>query len=199
MQEKEMLHDLVLESKEHLLSIEPDLLQLERSGNDVDDELINRIFRAIHSIKGGFGFFGIDKVTRLSHSMENILSRIRDHDLEINSPVIDALLQGIDKLRVLIDDISNCDSIPIEQELEKLSPFRSNTELKEQINKDTAAQSPSITLLENHPDISEAQLEDASKNGKHVYIIILNDLNLHSSGTDLSEIYKEMGKIRNCY
>lgn len=196
MQEKEMIHDLVLESKEHLLSIEPDLLLLEQSANDVDDKLINRIFRAIHSIKGGFGFFGIDKVTTLSHTMENILSRIRDHDLEINSPVIDALLQGIDKLSVLIDDISNCDSIPIEQELDKLSPFRSDMELKDDINKDTTTQSSSKMLLENHPAISESQLEDASKNGKHVYIITLKaDLDLHNGKTDPSEIVEKWGKL----
>jgi two-component system chemotaxis sensor kinase CheA len=197
MQEKEMIHDLVLESKEHLLSIEPDLLQLERSANAVSDELINRIFRAIHSIKGGFGFFGFEKVTRLSHTMENILSRIRDHDLGINSPVIDALLQGIDKLRVLIDDISNSDSVSIDQELEKLSPFRSDTELKSDINKDVQAQASSKDMLaQHHPGISEIQLEEASKNGQHVYVIMLKaGIDLQNGQLDPSEILKKWEKF----
>lgn len=173
MQEKEMIHDLVLESKEHLSSIEPDLLELERSGNAAPDELINRIFRAIHSIKGGFGFFGFEKVTRLAHAMENILSRIRDHKLGIDLAVINALLEGIDKLRVLIDDITNSDAVSIEQELEKLAPFRDDSGIKNTDNTTVAPSPPKNSLSEDHPTITEKQLEDAAKNGKHVYIITL--------------------------
>lgn len=168
-----MIHDLVLESKEHLSSIEPDLLELERSGNSAPDELINRIFRAIHSIKGGFGFFGFEKVTRLSHIMENILSRIRDHKLEIHVAVINALLEGIDKLRVLIDDITNSDAVSIDEELEKLAPFRDDGEIKNTGNMIVTPSSPQNSLKEIHPIITEKQLEDAAKNGKHVYIITL--------------------------
>jgi two-component system chemotaxis sensor kinase CheA len=173
MQEKEMIHDLVLESKEHLSSIEPDLLELERSGNAAPDELINRIFRAIHSIKGGFGFFGFEKVTRLAHTMENILSRIRDHKLGINLAVINALLEGIDKLRVLIDDITNSDAVSIELELEKLAPFRDDNGLKNEGITTIASSSTRHSLSEDHPTITEKQLEDAAKNGKHVYTITL--------------------------
>ncbi len=58
MQEKDMIGDLIQESKEHLQEIEPVLLELERQGDALPTEMINQIFRAIHSIKGGFGFFG---------------------------------------------------------------------------------------------------------------------------------------------
>ena len=62
MQDKKMLNELIMESREHLEKIEPDLLQLEKKGSDVPGSLTNRIFRAVHSIKGGFGFFGIDTI-----------------------------------------------------------------------------------------------------------------------------------------
>ncbi len=196
MQEKEMIHDLVLESKEHLSSIEPDLLELERSGNSAPDELINRIFRAIHSIKGGFGFFGFEKVTRLSHAMENILSRIRDHKLEINLAVINALLEGIDKLRVLIDDITNSDAVSIEQELEKLAPFRDDGDIKNSDSTTVTPSTPHNSLAENHPLITEKQLEDAAKNGKHVYIITLYTNNKQpGDNSDPTETFNKWEKF----
>jgi two-component system chemotaxis sensor kinase CheA len=195
MQEKEMIHDLVLESKEHLSSIEPDLLELERSGNAAPDELINRIFRAIHSIKGGFGFFGFEKVTRLSHTMENILSRIRDHKLGIDLAVINALLEGIDKLRVLIDDITNSDSVSIDQELEKLAPFRDDNGLPHEGNTVVAPSTPQNLLSENHPTITEKQLEDAAKNGKHVYIITLPTTKEQQNNNNPTETFLKWEKF----
>jgi two-component system chemotaxis sensor kinase CheA len=81
MQDKEMRNDLVVESREHLSEIEPDLLELEQKGDAIGQELINRIFRALHSIKDGFGFFGIEHITKLSHTMENVMAKIRDKAL----------------------------------------------------------------------------------------------------------------------
>ncbi|NLD94055.1 MAG: hypothetical protein GX639_15460, partial [Fibrobacter sp.] len=123
MQEKDMLGDLIQESKEHLQEIEPVLLELERQGDALPTEMINQIFRAIHSIKGGFGFFGYKGVTTLSHSMEHLLSLIRDRKLSITNELIDALFRGIDKLKVLFDDFENSDSIPIDNEIKALDPF----------------------------------------------------------------------------
>jgi two-component system chemotaxis sensor kinase CheA len=116
-QDKQMLNDLVVESRDHLSSVEPDLLELEQKGEAVSDELINRIFRAVHSIKGGFGFFGIEHVTKLSHVMENALSKVRDKSLAVSSELVDSLLVGVDKLRLLLDDIDSADRIPINDEL----------------------------------------------------------------------------------
>lgn len=60
--DREMLNELIVESREHLEKIEPDLLELEQNGNNVSDELVNRVFRAVHSIKGGFGFLAYLKL-----------------------------------------------------------------------------------------------------------------------------------------
>jgi len=83
--DKEMLAELVVESRDHLASIEPDLLLLEENPAHFNDDLINRIFRAIHSIKGGFGFFGITRLTELAHVMETVLSSLRDKKIVLDS------------------------------------------------------------------------------------------------------------------
>jgi two-component system, chemotaxis family, sensor kinase CheA len=95
LQDKEMLNELIVESREHLSEIEPDLLELEQKGDAISGELINRIFRAVHSIKGGFGFFGVDHIMKLSHAMENIMAKVRDKKLLISPEVTEALLKGV--------------------------------------------------------------------------------------------------------
>jgi len=174
MQDKEMLHELILESREHLQAIEPDLLELEKKGNDVSDELINRIFRAVHSIKGGFGFFGLERVTSLSHAMEHVLSRIRERELTITSNLTDALLAGIDKLRILLDDIDQSETVSIQSELEKLKPFTDGehniTEQKLQPSKESGLDDE---IKKKHPQITRKMIVDALRNGKTLYHVML--------------------------
>jgi chemotaxis protein histidine kinase CheA len=112
---------LIVESKEHLETIEPDLMELEENPEAVDPEAINRIFRAVHSIKGGFGFFSLKHVVELAHAMENVMGLIRDGELTVQSEIVDVLLSGADKLRVLIDDVRASESIPIDEEVTRLS------------------------------------------------------------------------------
>ena len=84
----EILEELITESTEHLAAIEPDLLELERAGGQVSTELVNRVFRAIHSIKGGFGFFGVRPIETLTHVMESVLMKVRDGELAATPEMI---------------------------------------------------------------------------------------------------------------
>ena len=59
-----LLHEFITESREHLESSEPDLLILEADGANAGEDVINKIFRAIHSIKGAAGFFGFESLTQ---------------------------------------------------------------------------------------------------------------------------------------
>ena len=93
-----LLASFVEESQEHLQTIEPDLLELEEEGDNIDSEVINRIFRSIHSIKGASGFFGMQQIGKLSHIMENLLSLLRDGKITVTSELTDALLEGVDAL-----------------------------------------------------------------------------------------------------
>jgi two-component system chemotaxis sensor kinase CheA len=123
--DENLLQEFVEESREHLSAIEPDLLILEQQGEQTDAEVINRIFRAIHSIKGASGFFGFEKLKTLSHSMENLLMLVRDKQLSPVPQLMDVLLRGVDKLGALLADIHASEEVPIEEELADLSALLS--------------------------------------------------------------------------
>jgi two-component system chemotaxis sensor kinase CheA len=109
--DESLLLEFVAESRDHLSSIEPDLLILERDGAQTDAEIINRVFRAIHSIKGASGFFGFEAVKYLSHCMENVLMLVRDGKLIPNPAIMDPLLLGVDRLRLMLDDIQASEQV----------------------------------------------------------------------------------------
>jgi two-component system chemotaxis sensor kinase CheA len=118
--DESLLLEFVIESREHLASIEPDLLELEEDGKSVDPEIINRVFRAIHSIKGASGFFGLEALKALSHSMESVLMIMRDGKLEPTAAVMDPLLIGVDRLRLMLDDIGNSETVPFQDVVDQL-------------------------------------------------------------------------------
>ena len=80
-EDDEILQGFIEESLEHLADIENDLLAIEENGANIDEDLVNKVFRAAHSIKGGAGFMGLTKIQELSHSMENVLGLIRSKKL----------------------------------------------------------------------------------------------------------------------
>ena len=91
--DKEILDAFVVESREHLNVVEDELLQLEKQTKEdtIDEECVNKIFRGVHTIKGGAGFLGLDKINSLSHVMETLLSMVRSHELSPDAKVVDAL------------------------------------------------------------------------------------------------------------
>ena len=171
-----MLNDLIVESREHLSEIEPDLLELEQKGDAISSELINRIFRAVHSIKGGFGFFGIDHITKLSHAMENVMAKIRDKKLAISPAVTDALLKGVDKLRLLLDDVRHAEEISIDSETAGLTPFLDEAVATSASSKAAPPSNGGLddAIRQKHPDLTQQQVREAVKNGKQLYQIAVN-------------------------
>jgi two-component system chemotaxis sensor kinase CheA len=97
----ELLQAFLEEAREHLDGIEGDLIQLESSAQ-VDDDLVNKVFRAVHSVKGAAGFFGLDCIKNLSHAMENVLSPLKKGLITPNSVIVGALLQAADALVEMI-------------------------------------------------------------------------------------------------
>lgn len=89
------------ESAEHLSTIEDGLLQLEQHPEDLD--LLNRIFRAAHSIKGNSGMFSFTAVGQFTHKMETLLDQLRNGHLSVTPAIADILLRSTDCLKVLID------------------------------------------------------------------------------------------------
>ncbi len=107
MDDPELLQGFVEESLEHLGDIENDLLTIEENGADIDDELVNKVFRAAHSVKGGAGFMGLTVIQDLAHHAENVFGLIRSKKLIPNGDIINVLLKASDALQALLEDITN--------------------------------------------------------------------------------------------
>ena len=139
--------EFVTESKEHLETIEDDLLELEKHAEEVGLDSVNNIFRAIHTIKGASGFFGLKNIEDLTHLMENLISQIRDKGKMPTPEMIDVLLEGIDKVSHLLDDI-----------------FSSNDEdirvLLQELEKQTQEEKRNEKSLEENTDVEEYNWKD---------------------------------------
>lgn len=93
------------ESGEHLANMESLLLGLDLAAPD--DDQLNAIFRAAHSIKGGSGTFGFTDMTEVTHVLETLLDRIRKHEIAITSAMVDAFLEAGDVLHGMLDAHQN--------------------------------------------------------------------------------------------
>jgi len=95
--------DFLIEAQEHFEQIETNFLALEESPGDLD--LLNAIFRSVHTIKGAAGFLGLQKVLSLSHMGENVLDDLRKSRMELNERVMELLFETVDMLKVLVEDV----------------------------------------------------------------------------------------------
>jgi len=120
-EDDEILQGFIEESLEHLADIENDLLAIEEDGADIDEDLVNKVFRAAHSIKGGAGFMGLTVIQDLSHVMENVLGLIRSSKLIPTPEIINVLLQASDKLNTMIEDVNNSNTYDIQEHLTPLN------------------------------------------------------------------------------
>ncbi|MEQ9498351.1 MAG: chemotaxis protein CheA [Deltaproteobacteria bacterium] len=100
------------EAEEGLETMEQGLLELDDGSKD--PELINTIFRAAHSIKGGSGTFGFSELIEFTHSMESLLDAMRSGDKAITTEATSALLESVDHLRALLTDARNNEPIDSE-------------------------------------------------------------------------------------
>ncbi len=98
-----LLEEFISEASEHLAESEQLLLELDSAQDGEKKELIDRIFRGIHSIKGAAGFLNLEAINAFSHSMENVLSLVRSGKLEARPDLIEKLLQGVDVLNKMLD------------------------------------------------------------------------------------------------
>ena len=122
-----LLQEFITESREHLESIEPDLLILEAKGANAGEDVINKIFRAIHSIKGAAGFFGFERLTHFSHLMESVFMKIRDKVLDPEPSIVDVLLKGVDRLMEMVNDIHASGDVDVATEQANLEAILAGT------------------------------------------------------------------------
>jgi two-component system chemotaxis sensor kinase CheA len=91
------------ETKEHLQGLNQCLLQLEQNPEDIP--VVNEIFRAAHTIKGMAGTMGFNKMSKLTHDMENVLHAMRNNELQVTSVLIDLLFRCLDALENYLNEI----------------------------------------------------------------------------------------------
>ena len=116
----EIVFEYLAECREHLATIEVDLLAIEQGGAAIDEQLVNRVFRAAHSIKGGAAFFDLNHIRELAHKTENVLDMIRSRQMAPTPEVVSVLLLAFDKLRNLIHDHTASNDTDISEFVEAL-------------------------------------------------------------------------------
>jgi len=106
---REIINDFIVESKETLENLDRKYIELEKSPEDPD--LLNSIFRAVHTIKGASGFLGFDQVVDVSHKAESVLNKLRQKELLLSPAITGALLKAFDMIKVLIGHIEAEDGL----------------------------------------------------------------------------------------
>jgi two-component system chemotaxis sensor kinase CheA len=99
----DLLREFITESREHLDNIEHGVLVLENQ--PLDNEMLNTVFRAFHTFKGGAGFLNLIPINRLAHVLESLLDLARQGKLKIDPSVIELILRGRDVLKQFLDQI----------------------------------------------------------------------------------------------
>ncbi len=100
--DEDLIEEFVLETRETIDEVEATLMQLEKqraSGKPTDPEVVNRLFRAFHSVKGTAGFLGMDRLVTVTHAGENLLDAARSGTLELGTVQVDALCDALDFCR----------------------------------------------------------------------------------------------------
>lgn len=104
-EEESILNEFLVECSEGLEQLDQQFVALEQ--NPMDAELLGSIFRAVHTIKGTCGFLGLPKLENVAHGAENILSAMRDHDLDVTSDGITVLLSAVDVIKEILEHIES--------------------------------------------------------------------------------------------
>lgn len=117
-EDEEIIADFIVEAQEFLEQLDQDLLALEQTPENL--ELLDSIFRAVHTIKGNSSFLGFDKLTRFTHQLENVLDKLRSGQMAVTAEMMDLILGGTDKIREFIENLNDESVVDIEALLQKL-------------------------------------------------------------------------------
>ncbi len=170
------------ETKEHLESLNTQILKLEQEPEDADT--INEIFRAAHSLKGMAGTMGYKRMQNLTHDMENVFSEIRNGSIKVSANMVDTLFQCLDALEEYTNNIQQTadegtnDNQPL---IELLNGFLKGEGAPEAEKKEAAAiesapaaQAPAAGGTEKWKEIKLGDAENhvfrtAKEQGKNVF------------------------------
>ncbi|GAA6908176.1 chemotaxis histidine kinase/response regulator CheAY2 [Helicobacter pylori] len=192
---QEIMEDFLIEAFEMNEQLDQDLVELEHNPEDLD--LLNRIFRVAHTIKGSSSFLNLNILTHLTHNMEDVLNRARKGEIKITPDIMDVVLRSIDLMKTLLvtirdtgSDTNNGKENEIEEAVKQLQAITSQNlegakegtkeapkeeakkEVKEEIkeeNKENKAKAPTAeSLASDNPLADEPDLDYANMSAEEV-------------------------------
>ncbi|MGQ9859367.1 MAG: chemotaxis protein CheA [Thermodesulfobacteriota bacterium] len=182
----ELLREFLAEARENLDTIEVDLLALEEDPSNL--EVIHRIFRPFHTIKGVSGFLNLQHIHRVAHRVEDVLDRARNGSLAMEHHVVDLVLEAVDLLKAMLNQVEKPPSTDalgdlsprVEDFLERLAELDGDGDRPSAEDPPPLGQILVATQKVTHDDVAKAlEIQQAA-----------------SPETPLGEILKEQGKIR---
>ncbi len=102
-EDKELLEEFLAEATDLLDNVDDDLITLEKDPGNLD--LLNRVFRAIHSVKGNASFLDFELLVAITHKTEDVLNRLRKEELLLTPEVMDVIMEAVGLVKVLLRDI----------------------------------------------------------------------------------------------
>ncbi|MFP6009496.1 chemotaxis histidine kinase/response regulator CheAY2 [Helicobacter pylori] len=165
---QEIMEDFLIEAFEMNEQLDQDLVELEHNPEDLD--LLNRIFRVAHTIKGSSSFLNLNILTHLTHNMEDVLNRARKGEIKITPDIMDVVLRSIDLMKTLLvtirdtgSDTNNGKENEIEEAVKQLQAITSqNLEgaketsgAKEAPQKENEKEAKKENIEENQEEIKE--------------------------------------------
>lgn len=99
----ELVAEFLTETNESLEELDVDMVNLEQNPNDAD--LLGKIFRLVHTIKGTCGFLALPRLEKVAHHAENVLGRFRDGDLEVTPEYVTLIFESIDQIKYIVGEI----------------------------------------------------------------------------------------------
>ncbi|MBU2482943.1 MAG: chemotaxis protein CheA, partial [Proteobacteria bacterium] len=193
-EDNEIFNDFIEESLDHLDGIEDDLLSIEEAGENFNEEIVNKVFRAVHTIKGGAGFLGLKNVEALSHHSENVMVKIRARELFPSPDIVSTLLDAMDTLSTMIHRHETSNEIDISSNLAALNaiclenaPPKKHKPKPEPSSLDqnpvSEAASAGVRAAANDLllTIEHAVLDDFFKQGSFLYILQYTLFNDHEA------------------
>jgi len=151
---QEIMEDFLVEAFEMIEQLDQDLVELESNPDDL--ELLNKIFRVAHTIKGSGSFLNLDILTRLTHHMEDVLNKARKSELKITPDIMDVILESVDMMKALLENIRDTgsdvtDDIDIEPVVVKLDAISNGKNLSE------------VSNTSSEPQVEEKEVEVAQQ------------------------------------
>ncbi|MGL2499847.1 chemotaxis histidine kinase/response regulator CheAY2 [Helicobacter pylori] len=188
---QEIMEDFLIEAFEMNEQLDQDLVELEHNPEDLD--LLNRIFRVAHTIKGSSSFLNLNILTHLTHNMEDVLNRARKGEIKITPDIMDVVLRSIDLMKTLLvtirdtgSDTNNGKENEIEEAVKQLqaitsqnlegakegtteAPQKENKEEAKEENKENKAKAPTAeNLTSDNPLADEPDLDYANMSAEEV-------------------------------